>query len=129
MSDIKTNVSNYDLFSDSEKSKSRLYYNRLMNEEVGIEPPIRLVGRYEPVDNVMVTMVPNGDLMIPDRPERDETHTGVVNNNFGEPIPRIIQIPTLLDIERIGNRVRTLRDQVQDSINDVTQNEKFIDLP
>jgi hypothetical protein len=52
-----------------------------------------------------------------------------VTNNFGEPIPRIIQMPSLLDIERIGNRVRTLRDQVQDSINDATQNEKFIDLP
>jgi hypothetical protein len=129
LSDIKTNVSNYDLFSDSEKSKSRLYYNRLMNEEVGIEPAIRLVGRYEPVYNVENEMIPNGDLMIPDRPQRDEIHTEIVTNNFGEPIPRIIQMPPLLDIERIRNRVRTLRDQVQDSINDATQNEKFVDLP
>jgi hypothetical protein len=142
LSDIKTNVSNYDLFTDSEKSRSRLYYNRLMNEEVGIEPAIRLVGRevgiepairfvgrYEPDYNVENEMIPNGGLMITDRPERDEIHTEIVNNNFGEPIPRIIQMPPLLDIERIGNRVRTLRDQIQDSINDATQNEKFIDLP
>jgi hypothetical protein len=100
-----------------------------MNEEVGIEPPIRLVARYEPDYNVENEMIPNGDLMIPDRPQRDEIHTEIVTNNFGEPIPRIIQMPSLLDIERIGNRVRTLRDQVQDSINDATQNEKFVDLP
>ena len=133
LSDIKTNVSNYDLFTDSEKSRSRLYYNRLekmgMGDQVNIDPPIMIQRRYEPVENVMVTMVPNGGLMISDRPERDETHTEVVNNNFFEPIPRIIQMPPPLDIERIGNRVRTLREQIQDSINDATQNEKFIDLP
>lgn len=133
LSDIKTNVSNYDLFTDSEKSKSRLYYNRLEmmtdGDQGNIAPAIMVQRRYEPVENLQDAMIPNGNLMISDRPERDERYTEIVNNNFFEPIPRIIQMPPPLDIERIGNRIRTLRDQIQDSINDATQNEKFIDLP
>jgi hypothetical protein len=130
LSDIKTNGSNYDLFTDSEKSKSRLYYNRLemtrADEEVNIDPPIMVQRRYEPVENLQDAMIPNENITIPVSAERYPEFDG----NFGDPmIARIIQMPPPLDIERIGNRIRTMRDQIQDSINDATQNEKFIDLP
>jgi hypothetical protein len=122
LSDIKTNGSNYDLFSDSEKGKSRLYYNRLVHEEVDIEPAIRLGGR-TPFDNVMEAMIPNGGLIIPDRNER---HPEVVRNFEDTMIARIIQMsPPRLDYDGVLNRIQ----EVQESINEATQNEKFIDLP
>jgi len=126
LSDIKTNVSNYDLFTDSEKSRSRLYYNMFemkgIPEEVDIEPAIRLGGR-TPFDNVMEAMIPNGGLIIPDRNER---HPEVVRNFEDTMIARIIQMPPpRLDYDGVLNRIQ----EVQESINEATQNEKFIDLP
>lgn len=127
LSDIKTNVSNYDLFTDSEKSRSRLYYNMFemkgIPEEVNIDPPIMIPRRYVPVDNLQDAMIPNGGLIIPDRNER---HPEVVRNFEDTMIARIIQMPPpRLDYDGVLNRIQ----EVQESINEATQNEKFIDLP
>jgi hypothetical protein len=113
LSDIKTNGSNYDLFTDSEKSKSRSYYNRLemkrMVDEADIEPAIMFQRRYEPVENLQDPMIPNGDITIPVRAER---HPEVVRNFEDTMIARIIQMPPpRMDYDGVLNRIQTLREQ------------------
>ena len=111
--DIKTNVSNYDLFTDSEKSRSRLYYNRLemmgLGEEDNIVPEIRIQRRYEPVENLQDPMIPNENITIPVSAERYPEFDG----NFGDPmIARIIQMtPPRMDYGGVLNRIQTLREQ------------------
>ena len=113
LSDIKTNGSNYDLFSDSEKSKSRLYYNRLemkgMVDEADIEPAIMFQRRYEPVENLQDPMIPNENITIPVSAER---YPEVVRNFEDTMIARIIQMtPPRMDYDGVLNRIQTLREQ------------------